>query len=73
MNVIWEPDDIVVGRKVGTKGCGEKWAIGYLASAADNARFVMISTVDFMVDNPKTKTELAQSLTNGGYLPEELL
>lgn len=73
MKVIWEEKDITPGRRYTKEGIGEKWIVGYLSGALGDARYVSVSDQDGMVTEPRTKEQIAQILTDNGYLPVELL
>lgn len=73
MKVQWEEKDIVAGRRYSREGLRETWQIGYLSGDLSEARYVSISMVDGMVTLPLTKAQMAENLTEHGYLPVELL
>lgn len=73
MKVIWEVNDIILGRRYGKPGFIEEWTIGYLAWEHESARYISVSNQDGMVTNPHTKERLAEILTENDYLPLELL
>lgn len=73
MKVIWEEKDIRPGRRYSKPGIGETWIVGFLADATTECASVSISAQDGMVTGPRTKEQLAQLLTEQGYLPTELL
>lgn len=73
MRVIWEAEDIVVGRRYSKPGLDEEWIIGFIGGMGGPIRYVSISDQDGMVTGPKSKEEIALDLTEAGYLPVELL
>ena len=73
MKVTWEAEDINPGRRYSKPGIGEKWIIGYMSDVYGPARYVSVSEHDGMVTEPRTKAQVAQMLTENGYLPVELL
>lgn len=73
VKVIWDPDDIKPGRRFSKAGIKEKWSIGYISGMSAAARYVTVSDCDGMVTEPRTKEQMAQALTENGYLPIELL
>ena len=73
MKVTWEADDIKPGRRYSKPGIGEKWILGYISDMDGPARYVSVSDQDGMVTEPRTKEQVAQVLTENGYLPVELL
>lgn len=73
MQVKWEEKDIKVGRRYSRPNI-EVWIIGYLSYEEDAGKsYVSISESDGMVTKPGTKAEVAEMLTEGRYLPVELL
>ncbi len=73
MKVTWEAKDITTGRRYSKPGIGEKWIIGYISDIDGPARYVSVSDQDGMITTPRSKEQMAQVLTENGYLPEELL
>ena len=74
MKVIWEPEDIVPGRKYGKPGIQEVWMIGYVAGADTWVRYTSISLADGMVLSGSCSAEaLASKINDGGYIPIELI
>lgn len=73
MRVTGEEKDIVPGRRYGRDGLSETLQIGFLASEDSAARYVSVSNSDGMVTAPRTKSDLAEALTNERYVPVELL
>lgn len=69
MKVTWEAKDINTGRRYSKPGIGEEWIIGYISGMDGPARYVSVSCQDGMVTGPLTKDQLAQVLTENGYLP----
>lgn len=74
MKFIWEPDDIVVGRKYSRPDITEEWLIGYLPNIdRDSPRFVGVRMNDGMVTKGSNATELASSLTRNNHVPVEFI
>ena len=73
MKVTWEEKDINPGRIYSKEGIDEKWIIGYLSAMDGPECYVSVSNRDGMVTDPRTKEQMAQLLTENGYLPVELL
>ncbi len=75
MIVIWQPEDIKVGQRVGRPDCKEAHLIGYNTSPAPDTGSisVLISLEDGHVWKQGTKEEIAKTLSNGHYLPSEIL
>ncbi len=73
MKVTWEEKDITPGRKYSKEGMGEKWIIGFLSNVDGAERYVSVSDQDGMVTAPRTKEQMAQTLTEDSYMPVELL
>ena len=73
MKVIWKAEDIVPGRRYSKEGIKEEWIIGYLSNNYGDNRYVSISDQDGMVTAGTDKESLAARLTEGGYIPVELL
>jgi hypothetical protein len=74
MKVIWEPTDIRAGRRYGKLNVTERWMIGYKVSTPSFMHlWYSVSLTDGMVTSGISDVELAASLTEDGYLPEELL
>lgn len=73
MRVIWDEDDVKVGRVYGKSGIKEQWLIGYRADLSGDARYVSVSTSDGMVTIPRTKRGMAENLSRNGYSPVEYL
>jgi hypothetical protein len=71
MKIIWEPDDIRPGRRVGREGRSEQWIIGYdsTVTARENVRYTIISLADGMVFPFRTKEDLCVLLNNSGDVP----
>ena len=72
MKVIWEEEDIIVGRKFKLPIANETWIIGYIPSCAGKEKYVNISLCDGMVTTPISAEWMASILTDAGYLPIEL-
>lgn len=74
MKVIWEADDIQAGRRYGKRDVAERWMIGYKSGTYGFSRiWFSVSLADGMITAGKLAIELAASLSQDGYLPEELL
>ena len=75
MKVIWQQDDVHLGRVVGLPNSKEKWIIGYNPNVGNLHRmYVIISLSDGLItNNPTTKTVIATQLNDAGYQPIELL
>ncbi len=75
MKVIWEANDVYIGRVVGLPNTKEKWIIGYNPNVGNLLRmYVIISLSDgLIVNHPTTKTVIASQLNDLGYQPVELL
>ena len=71
MKVIWEEDDIIVGRKFMKKGTSEIWIIGYTAFT-NGEKYVTVSLSDGMVTEAINADTMAKRLTQSNYLPIEL-
>lgn len=83
MKIKWEEEDIIPGRYIvkptdsGKLCCTRAYKIGYCqfmrepleTSVSDSARYSLIAITDGMVGKPKTKREIADSLTESGALP----
>lgn len=69
MRVNWEPQDVRGGRKVKKPDAGEVWMIGYHGGGD---KVAMVSQVDGSITNFSTPKKLAESLTQGGYIPVEI-
>lgn len=72
MKVVWEEEDIMVGRRYSRKGI-ETWLIGFLAGGEEGCNYVSVSLADGMVSPAETKAGMARKLTEGAYLPVEVL
>lgn len=72
MKVIWEEQDIIVGRKFKLPSANETWIIGHIPSRVGKEKYVTISLCDGMVTTPISAEWMASILTDGGYLPIEL-
>lgn len=74
MKIIWNAEDIKVGRYVTVptetgKICASRtYKIGYLPHA-DDPSYCLIAITDGMVSRPHTKERLAETLTDHGHLP----
>lgn len=73
MKIIWQEEDIQVGRIYGRPGMKETWMIGYRPEIDGTIRYVSISMVDGMITLPQTKAEMAEILTSNEYCPIEFL
>lgn len=75
MKVIWETEDIKVGRLVGHTACSERAIIGYDPREEDSQyKYVLVSLSDGMVIcAPTTKFLIAKQLNDEDYQPYELL
>lgn len=73
MKVEWEESDIVTGRKYSKKGISEIWMIGHVTHLFGAGKYVSVSLSDGMVTDVFTKEDLAKDLTEGEYVPLELL
>lgn len=73
MKVTWEAKDIWPGRRYSKPGIGEQWILGYISDMDGPARYISVSDRDGMATDPRTKEQIAQLLTEHGYLPVELL
>ena len=69
MKVIWESDDVFIGRRVKAKGCSETWTVGYLS---DMFKFALISDQNHIIKGVNFSKEMAAHLTEYHYLPAEL-
>lgn len=70
MRIIWEAKDIKGGVRFGGVG-SETWMIGWPTGKA--GFFVTISLSDGLVTDPALPADIAQRLSQNGYLPIELL
>lgn len=73
MKVIWEAADITPGRRYGKPGGGQKGFIRCLYTTIGEDLCVTVSAHTGMVGTPRTKEQIAQLLTDSGYMPVELL
>jgi hypothetical protein len=73
MKLIWEPKDIKAGLRYSREGIEEVWTIGYLSYAETDVKYVSVSDQDGRVTAPSTVKHLAAKLTEGEYVPVELL
>jgi hypothetical protein len=74
MKVIWEEGDIYSGVRFGFKECSTRWRIGFLTERTDTkALWGIICEQDYFVYPGKTPAQVAEYLTENGYLPSELL
>lgn len=74
MKIIWEPQDIVAGRRVGKLDRGERWIIGYNPlMIKDEPRYMLVSLSDGMVNQYYDKQGLCDRLNAAGEMPSELL
>lgn len=73
MKVIWEFDDIVPGQIVGIDDMAERWMIGYIVDWTDGTQLALVSTTDGLVSCITPRSQFAEVLGEGGYLPVVLL
>lgn len=74
MKIVWEPEDIRVGRRVCTPGCSETWMIGFEIIDKFANRFCVVSLADGMISRSRMSAEeVADYLTKAGNHPVELL
>lgn len=75
MKVIWETEDIKVGRRFGHPACAERGIIGYDPREEDTqSKYVLVSLSDGMIIcAPTTKFLITKQLNDEDYQPDELL
>lgn len=75
MKITWEENDIYVGRRIGSFAHSEQLIVGYVAeqSSKEPDRYTIVSLTDGMVNIGHTKASIAKILTDGNYVPVELL
>ena len=73
MKVIWEPEDIVPGKKYGKPGIQEVWMIGYVAGAGASTKYTRVSLSDGMIVSGCSREDLALEFNDEGYVPVEML
>lgn len=74
MEIKWDAEDIVTGVRVRKPGTNEAWILGFFDSAPGrDDRFAMVSLLDGMICELRTRESLAQDLTDGGYQPCALI
>jgi hypothetical protein len=73
VKVIWEAQDIIVGRKFKLPSSNETWMIGYIPSCVGKEKYAKISMSDGMVTDTVGVEYMADSLNADGSLPIELI
>lgn len=74
MKIEWTADNVYPGIVVGRPATHERWMIGYAPfSGGGDRRYTLNSLTDGMVQEPRTKAEMAAKLTDGGLIPADIL
>ncbi len=73
MRFIWDKDDVYVARKLSRPAMLEVWMIGYIYDKDSKKKYVLISLNDGLVTAESTREEMADTLTEGCYVPLEFL
>ena len=72
MKVTWEEKDIYGGMRYFHPQHSGEWMIGYSTNKQHKHLYVTISLSDGFLSTPRTKQQLAEILTNFGFLPKEM-
>lgn len=73
MKISYEQKDINPGQRYGKPGVEERWIVGYSPGAEEQQRYAMISLADGIIASRGTRADIADTLSDGEYLPAEVL